>query len=223
MHDWLQTWAGAEHVLREIVSLYPAAEVFTLVDFLSAEDRSRLGHVSIRTSFLQHVPKARTSFRRYLPLFPTAIESLDVSSADVIISNSHAVAKGVRKRPGQLHLCYCYTPMRYAWDLRGQYLAQVGLDRGIRGWVAGRALDRIRGWDRRTSAAVDHFIAISGYIAERIERALLAHVGSHLPAGHTGERCCVTRSASRLRHRVAPRALQAHRPDRGGVPRDAGA
>jgi len=171
VHDWLQTWAGAEHVLQEMVSLYPSAEVFTLVDFLSAEDRARLGNCTIRTSFLQRLPRARTSFRRYLPLFPKAIESLDVSSADLIISNSHAVAKGITKRPGQLHVCYCYTPMRYAWDLRDQYLAQVGLDRGLRGWVAGRMLERIRRWDQRTSAGVDDFIAISRYIAERIERA----------------------------------------------------
>jgi hypothetical protein len=105
VHDWLDTWGGAELVLAELLALYPDANLFTLVDFMTPQDRARLRPRSIRTSFIQRLPFARTAFRRYLPLFPRAIESFDVSSYDLVISSSHAVAKGVRTRPGQVHVC----------------------------------------------------------------------------------------------------------------------
>lgn len=158
-------------MLAELCSIYRAADVFALVDYLPDADRAKLGNRRATTTFLQKLPLAGRGFRRYLPLFPRAIESLDVSAYDLVISSSHAFAKGVRTHRGQLHICYCYTPMRYAWDLRAQYLAQTGLDRGLRGWFAGRMLDRLREWDRRSSRHVDHFIAISRHIAERIRRA----------------------------------------------------
>ena len=120
---------------------------------------------------MQRLPFARSSFRAFLPLFPRAIESLDVSAYDVVISSSHAVAKGARTHRGQLHICYCYTPMRYAWDLQEQYLRQVGLDRGARGWAARKVLERLRVWDRSVSSRVDHFVAISRHIADRIQRS----------------------------------------------------
>jgi glycosyltransferase involved in cell wall biosynthesis len=170
VHDWLDTWGGAELVLAEILEVFPDAALFALVDFLSAGDRARLGGRRAHTTFLQWLPRSRTAFRNYLPLFPRAIESLDVSRHDVVISSSHAVAKGVRTHARQLHLCYCYTPMRYAWDLRDQYLAQTGLDRGLRGFAARRMLGRLQAWDRAASARVDHFVAISSYIAQRIAR-----------------------------------------------------
>jgi glycosyltransferase involved in cell wall biosynthesis len=170
VHDWLDTWAGSEQVLAEILGLYPHATLFSLVDFLSPKDRARLGGRHAKTTFLQRMPWARTAFRRYLPLFPSAVESIDVSGFDLVISSSHAVAKGVRATPRQLHLCYCYTPMRYAWDLRDQYLAQTGLDHGLRGWATRRTLDRLRAWDRAASVRVDHFVAISKHIADRIAR-----------------------------------------------------
>jgi len=170
VHDWLDTWRGGEHVLAEILRIYPQADLYALVDFLSDADRARLGGKRARTSFLQHAPLARSHFRLLLPLFPRAVESLDVSAYDVVISSSHAVAKGVRTRAGQLHVCYCYTPMRYAWDLRDQYLAQTGLDRGMRGMLARAMLTRLRDWDRGASKRVDRFVAISHHIAERIRR-----------------------------------------------------
>lgn len=170
VHDWLDTWRGGERTLAEICSVYGDARVFALVDFLSDADRSRLGGRRAVTSFLQRLPFAHRGFRNLLPLFPRAIESLDVSAFDLVISSSHAVAKGVRKHRGQLHVCYCYTPMRYAWDLRDQYLRQTGMDRGPRGWLVRRTLDRLRAWDRAASERVDHFIAISQHIAERIRR-----------------------------------------------------
>jgi glycosyltransferase involved in cell wall biosynthesis len=170
VHDWLDTWRGGEHVLSEMLRIYPHADLYALVDFFSDADRARLGGKRARTSFLQHAPLPRTHFRLLLPLFARAVESLDVSTYDVVISSSHAVAKGVRTRAGQLHVCYCYTPMRYAWDLRDQYLAQTGLDRGVRGVLARAMLTRLRDWDRAASARVDRFVAISHHIAARIRR-----------------------------------------------------
>src|SRR6266545_1267226 len=164
VHDWLDTWRGGESVLAEICRLFPRADLHTLVDFLSDADRERLQGRRPVTSFLQHIPLARAHFRAFLPLFPRAIESLDVSSYDVIISSSHAVAKGVRSHPRQLHICYCYTPMRYAWDLREPYLEQVGLAHGARGWLARRLLARLRAWDRAASTRVTHFVAISHHV-----------------------------------------------------------
>ncbi|HEY5309606.1 MAG TPA: glycosyltransferase [Casimicrobiaceae bacterium] len=170
VHDWLDTWGGAELALAELLALFPEADLFTLVDFMTTEDRARLGPRSIRTSFIQRLPFARTAFRRYLPLFPRAIERFDVSAYDLVISSSHAVAKGVRTTPAQLHICYCYTPMRYAWDLQDQYLRQTGLDRGFKGRTVRRSLARLRSWDLGASARVDDFVAISRTIAERIRR-----------------------------------------------------
>jgi glycosyltransferase involved in cell wall biosynthesis len=116
------------------------------------------------------MPFARKGFRACLPLFPRAIESLDVSAYDVVISSSHAVAKGIPTNARQLHVCYCFTPMRYAWDLQDQYLEQTNLARGLRGRVARTVLSHLRTWDRATSAGVNDFIAISHHIATRIAR-----------------------------------------------------
>ncbi len=171
VHDWLDTFRGGEKALAEILDLYPAADLYTLVDFLSDADRRHLRGKRARTSFLQRIPFAKTRFRLLLPWFPYAIESLDVSRYDLVISSSHAVAKGVRTHPGQVHVCYCYTPMRYAWDLRDQYLAQTGLDSGLRGALTRKILARLSAWDRAASDRVDHFVAISRHIADRIRRS----------------------------------------------------
>lgn len=170
VHDWLDAWRGGEAVLAEILRVYPAADLYSLVDFFSDADRSRLGGKRATTTFLQHVPFARSSFRLWLPLFPRAIESLDVTRYDLVISSSHAVAKGVRTHRRQLHVCYCYTPMRYAWDLRVQYLRQSRLDRGLRGAAVDAMLGHLREWDRAASVRVDAFVAISAHIADRIRR-----------------------------------------------------
>ncbi|MEQ1855560.1 MAG: glycosyltransferase [Longimicrobiales bacterium] len=102
---------------------------------------------------------------------PLAIESMDLSGYDLVISSSHAVAKGVITGPDQLHICMCYSPMRYAWDLQHQYLAESGLNHGVRGWMARLMLHKMRNWDVRSATGVDHFVAISKYIARRIEKA----------------------------------------------------
>jgi glycosyltransferase involved in cell wall biosynthesis len=170
VHDWLDTWRGGENVLAEIVALYPDADLYALVDFLPDALRERIGGRRARTSFLQRLPFARTHFRSFLPLMPRAIESLDLAAYDLVISSSHAVAKGVRTTPRQLHVCYCHSPMRYAWDLREQYLAQTGLGGGVKGAVVGRVLDRLRRWDRAASERVTQFVANSAHIRERIAR-----------------------------------------------------
>jgi glycosyltransferase involved in cell wall biosynthesis len=171
VHDWLDTWRGGENVLAEIVAEYPQADLFALVDFLPQKQRARILGKKAHTSFVQRLPGARRHFRRYLPLFPAAIESLDLAGYDLVISNSHAFAKGARVAPHQVHVCYCNTPMRYAWDLREQYLSMTGLGRGLRGALVRPLLDRLREWDRRTAVRVDRFAANSHYIAERIRRA----------------------------------------------------
>ena len=170
VHDWLDTWRGGENVLAEIVRIFPEADLFALVDFLPAAARARLSGKRVTTSFLQRLPGVRHYFRTLLPLFPRAIESLDVSGYDLVISSSHAVAKGVRTAGGQAHVCYCHTPMRYAWDLRDQYLGPLGLSSGLSGALANRALNRLRDWDRRVSPRVTHFVANSAFIAQRIAR-----------------------------------------------------
>ncbi len=171
IHDWLDTWGGGENVLAEIVRAYPQADLFTLVDFFSDAMRRRLGGKHARTSFVQRMPGARRHFRALLPLFPRAIESLDLRGYDLVLSSSHAVAKGVRTTAAQLHVCYCHTPMRYAWDLREDYLGPRGLSTGWRGAIAHRLLDRLREWDRASSARVNHFIANSAFVRDRIMRS----------------------------------------------------
>ena len=137
-YDWLQAWRGGETVLAAILRLYPRADLFALVDFLPDALRARIGGKRARTTFVQNLPGARRYFRWMLPLFPRAIESLDVSRYDIVISVSHAVAKGVRTRNDQLHICYCNTPMRYAWDLRDQYLRERRPRHGLEGKARAR-------------------------------------------------------------------------------------
>lgn len=166
--DWLVTYAGAERVLKELLKVFPAADLFCLVDFVPEGERDFLMGKSPKTTFIQHLPGARKHFRSYLPLMPLAIEQLDLSAYDLVISLSHCVAKGVITGPGQLHICLCCTPVRYAWDLQPQYLHESGLEHGIKSWMARIVLHYIRQWDLRTSNGVDDFIAISDYIAKRI-------------------------------------------------------
>lgn len=171
VHEWLITFAGSESVVEQILNLYPDADLYSLVDFLPDADRGALLGKRAHTSFIQYLPCARSKYRSYLPFMPYAVERFDLSKYDLILSSSHAVAKGVRKRSGQLHICYCHTPMRYAWDLKEQYLREARLDKGIRGYAARRILDRLQAWDARTAEGVDYFIANSRYIADRIKRA----------------------------------------------------
>lgn len=170
VHDWLVVYAGAERVLEQMLACYPDADLFSLVDFLPADQRGFISNKRVSTSFIQRLPRAQKKYRAYLPLMPLAIEQLDLSSYDLIISSSHAVAKGVLTGPDQLHICLCYSPIRYAWDLQHQYLQEAGLEQGVKGWVAKLILHYVRLWDVRTANGVDGFIAISHYIARRIRK-----------------------------------------------------
>ncbi|HSW94243.1 MAG TPA: glycosyltransferase family 4 protein [Gammaproteobacteria bacterium] len=166
--DWLVTYAGAERVLEELLVSFPDADVFAIVDFLEQKDRHFLKNKSVNTSFIQHLPFAKKYYRSYLGLMPLAVEQFDVSQYGLVISSSHAVAKGVITGPDQIHVSYVHSPMRYAWDLQHQYLKESGLDKGIKGYFAKRLLHKMRIWDQRTANGVDHFIANSNYIARRI-------------------------------------------------------
>lgn len=166
--DWLVTYAGAERLLSEIIQCFPDADLFAVIDFMSPENRAFLNNKQATTTFIQKLPFAQKKYRAYLPLMPLAIEQLDVSKYDLVISNSHAVAKGVITGPDQTHISYVCSPIRYAWDLQHQYLAESGLDKGIKGYIAKYFLHKMRLWDQRTAHGVDHFLAISNFIARRI-------------------------------------------------------
>lgn len=170
VHEWLVVKAGAEAVLEQILNVFPGADVYTLVNFLSDEDKATLKVRRFFTSFLQKMPFARKRYRDYLPLMPLAVEQFDLSGYDLIISSSYAVAKGVLTGPDQLHISYVHSPMRYAWDLYHSYLRETGLSRGIRGFFARLLLHYIRIWDSRTCHGVDHFIANSKFVSRRIRK-----------------------------------------------------
>ncbi|MBP9743298.1 MAG: glycosyltransferase [Burkholderiales bacterium] len=168
--DWLVTVGGSEKVLEQILMCYPDADLFSIVDFLPHNQRDIIMNKPVTTSFIQKLPFAKTRYRAYLPLMPLAIEQFDLSSYELIISSSHAVAKGVITGPNQLHICYCHSPMRYAWDLQHQYLRESNLICGLKSWIARYMLHKLRLWDLRTSNSVDYFIANSNFIAKRIHK-----------------------------------------------------
>ena len=170
VHEWLVDHSGSEKVLEQILRVFPEADLFSVVEFLPDELKYYIQHKEVKTTFIQRLPFARKHYRNYLPLMPLAIEQLDVSAYDIVISNSHAVAKGVITSSDQLHICYCHSPIRYAWDLYHQYLRESGLTRGIKGFFAKAFLHYLRQWDLSTVNRIDHFVANSQYIARRIDK-----------------------------------------------------
>ncbi|HEY9651210.1 MAG TPA: glycosyltransferase [Coleofasciculaceae cyanobacterium] len=171
VHEWLTPKAtgGSELVVQEILK-HIDANLYALIDFESTNPQSYLFERNIGTTFLQHLPFARNGVQKYLPLLPFAIEQLDVRDYDVILSSSHAVAKGILTAPHQLHICYCHTPMRYAWDLTFDYLRSTNLGRGPQGLLTRYLLHRLRQWDVISANRVDYFIANSQHTARRIWR-----------------------------------------------------
>ena len=171
VHEWLTPHAtgGSELVVQEILQ-HVDADLYALIDFESTNPQSYLFGHSIGSTFLQHLPYAKRGVQKYLPLLPFAIEQLDLGDYDVILSSSHAVAKGVLTAPGQLHICYCHTPMRYAWDLTFDYLNSSNLGRGIPGIFTRYLLHQLRHWDVISANRVDFFIANSHHTARRIWR-----------------------------------------------------
>jgi glycosyltransferase involved in cell wall biosynthesis len=168
VHDWLTGMRGGERCLEVFGELFPAADLYTLLHVpgsVSPAIESR----RIVTSFIQRLPQAERRYRHYLPLFPAAVRAFDLRGYDLVLSSSHAVAKSVRVPAGALHVCYCFTPMRYVWDLYDDYF-------GPRSGLAARVLMPpvaawLRRWDRRTAAGVGQFVAISRFVADRIRRA----------------------------------------------------
>lgn len=170
IHDWLVTYAGSERVLEQILLCFPSADLFSVVDFVQDSQRGFLQGKRAKTTFIQHLPRARFKYQSYLPLMPLAVEQLDVSAYDVVISSSHAVAKGILVGPDQLHVSMCHSPIRYAWDMQHQYLKESGLGIGPKGWLARWILHKMRIWDVRTAHGVDQFVANSAFIARRIQK-----------------------------------------------------
>lgn len=166
VYDWLVTIAGGEKTLAAILEEFPSP-IHTLVKNKKTLAKTTFANADIHTSFLQKIPFASSCYRYFLPLFPLAIEQFDLSGYEIVLSTSHAVAKGALTHPHQLHLCYCLTPMRYAWDLTHRYLEGVGSAQKI---VARLALHYLRNWDITSVSRVDAFAAISHYVAKRIKK-----------------------------------------------------
>ncbi|NGX39154.1 MAG: GDP-mannose-dependent alpha-(1-6)-phosphatidylinositol monomannoside mannosyltransferase [Chlamydiae bacterium] len=166
VHDWLVGVAGGEKVLDAICELYNGP-IYTLIKHELALEKTSFSDRILYTSYLQRFPKVHRYYRNLLPLFPSAIEQFDLSSYDLILSTSHAVAKSVKTHKNQLHICYCHTPMRYAWDLKEFHLNQLN---PIKKRIAKPILRYLRDWDQRTHDRTHHFIANSKCVARRIEK-----------------------------------------------------
>lgn len=164
VHDWLTGMRGGEKVLESLCGLFPEAPIHTLLHIPGSVSRAIESH-PIRTSFLQRVPRVRSRYRSYLPLFPVAIEEFDLSEFDLVISSSHCVAKGVIPRPDAFHLCYCHTPMRYAWDQEHAYFPNR---RGLGARLRSLALTGLRAWDAASASRVSLYVANSSFVAQRV-------------------------------------------------------
>ena len=168
VHEWLTVLAGSEKVLEAIYQIFPGSDIYVLVKNDENLKGTIFENANIHTSFIQKLPFSGTKYRNYLPFFPLAVEQFDLSEYDVVISSSHAVAKGVLTNANQLHICYCHTPIRYAWDLYHQYLKENKLNSGLKGLIVKYFLHKIRIWDVVSSNRVDFFVANSKYVAKRI-------------------------------------------------------
>ena len=165
IHDWLTGLRGGEKVLEVLCELYPDATLFTMVYIPDSTSLIIESH-PIRTAFTQKLPAVKSLYRWYLPLYPWAVESLNLDGYDLVVSSSHCVAKGVLTPPDSTHICYCHTPMRYVWDRFGDYFGNGVTARLVYGPVA----RYLRKWDVASAARVDHFIANSKHVAERIQK-----------------------------------------------------
>lgn len=172
IHDWYYVNGGAEKVLKSLNSIWSDFDHYAIIDFLNEKDRKEIflaDNKYVNTSFIQKLPTAKSNHRKFLELFPYAIEQFDLSEYDLIISSSASIAKGVLTNANQLHISYIHSPMRYAWDLYHPYLKESKL-KGIKAWYAKRVLSKIRLWDVVSTNRVDYIIANSNYIAKRIKK-----------------------------------------------------
>ncbi len=168
VHDWMVSVRGGEKVLEVLCELFPGATLFTLVHW-KEHLSDVIEKMKIKTSFIQNLPFSKTHYQYYLPIFPTAIEQFDLSKFDLIISSSHAAAKGVKVRADALHICYCHTPMRYIWDQYEQYFRKGSVS-FITRIAMSLSLNYLRQWDVETAKGVNQFIANSRNVQERISR-----------------------------------------------------
>ncbi len=159
---------GGEKVLEVFCELFPHAHLYTLLHNKGSTSDT-IENMDIRTSFIQHLPLAKRKYHYFLPLFPTAIERFDLHGYDVVLSSSHCVAKGIMTGPDTLHVCYCFTPMRYIWDMYDQYFTGERSD-GMARWAASLVRNYLRKWDVKSSRRVSRFVAISKYVGERIRK-----------------------------------------------------
>ena len=169
VHDWLTGMRGGEKVLEALCEMYPGADVFTLVHRKGSVSPSIERH-TIRTSLVHYLPYATTTYPRYLPLFPFAIEQLSLDSYDLVISSSHCAAKSVIVPGRARHICYCHSPMRYAWDQFDAYFGPARVGRAASRWLYRPLLSRLARWDAATSGRVHRFLANSSHVAGRIRR-----------------------------------------------------
>jgi len=166
VHDWLTGMRGGENCLEVFCEIFPDATIFTLLHNKGSVSET-IENMDIKTSFLQHLPKAATKYRNYLPFFPKAIEGFDLSGFDLILSSSHCVAKGVKVPEKSLHICYCFTPMRYAWVFFKEYFSNMNL---LKKKAISFIIERLKSWDLKSNENVDLFVAISDNIKKRIKK-----------------------------------------------------
>ena len=184
--DSMSAYGGAERVIEQILRLYPHADVFTVMDALPAGDRDFLGGRALTTSFIQRLPLAQRFYRQMLALWPLAVEQFDVTDYDLVISSHHSVAYGVLTHPGQVHVAYVHSPMRYAWDLQHEYLREAGLTRGPKSWIARRILHSARIWDFCAAQRPDVLVANSEFVASRLRRSHNRHAEVVFPPVSVG-------------------------------------
>ena len=166
--DSMSAFGGAERVIEQILALFPTADLFSVLDVIPKGQRSFLDNRKVQTSFLQNLPYVSHYYRKLLHYWPLAVEQLDVNPYDLVISSHHSVAYGVLTRPGQTHISYVHSPMRYAWDLQHEYLRSARLDRGPLGLLARRTLHKVRVWDYSAAQRPDAMATNSKFVAERL-------------------------------------------------------
>jgi len=171
IYDWYVVYGGAERCNEIINKIWPEMDHFALIDFLAPPERNQiLGGKKAKTSFIQKLPFARKHYRKYLPLFPYAIEQFDLRDYELVFSCSSCISKGVLTNHNQLHISYVLSPARYAWDLYHQYILESKLNRGLKGMFAKWGLHYFRNWDLNTANRPDYYITLSYYVAKRIKK-----------------------------------------------------
>jgi len=166
IHYWLVNWRGGERVLRAIADLFPGCDIYTHV-FDPEIIAEHFPHNAVRGTFISRLPMARRYYQQYLPLMPMALEQLDLSQYDLVISSESGPAKGVVLGPETLHVCYCHTPMRYVWDMYHEYRSQSG---ALTRFLMTPVMHRLRQWDQSSAQRVDHYVANSRFVAQRIKK-----------------------------------------------------